>query len=167
MIRGLVIREAETRDHAAIAALLAAAFGQDDEADLAETLRADGDAVLELVATSQGELVGHVMFSRLTIETEAGRAPAVALAPIAVRPERQRSGIGVALAEHALDVLRQQGERLCVVLGDPAYYSRFGFAHDRARQFMSDYQCQALQALAWGEAPTTGRLVYPRAFSGL
>jgi putative acetyltransferase len=167
VIRGLVIREAEARDHAAIAALLAAAFGQDDEARLVEMLRADGDAVLELVATCEGQLVGHVMFSRLMVETETDHARAVALAPIAVLPERQRSGIGVALAERALDVLRQQGERLCVVLGDPAYYGRFGFAHDRARQFVSDYQCEALQALAWGVAPTTGRLVYPRAFSGL
>ena len=59
------------------------------------------------------------------------------------------------------------GETLSVVLGDPSYYGRFGYARDRALQFDSDYQGDALQAIAWGDAPTTGRLVYPKAFGSL
>jgi putative acetyltransferase len=51
------------------------------------------------------------------------------------------------------------------VLGDPAYYGRLGYSHERAAGFESEYQCDALQALAWGEAPEAGRLVYPSAFS--
>ena len=52
-----------------------------------------------------------------------------------------------------------------MVLGDPAYYGRFGYTHERAAKFESDYQCEALQALAWGDAPESGRLVYASAFS--
>lgn len=167
MIRGLVIRPAETADRAGIREVELQAFGQPAEADLVEALVADGDTVLELVAAQEGEIVGHILFSRLFVEDDGGRFPAVALAPLAVRPKRQDSGIGTALIKHAHALLRQSGESLSVVLGEPAYYGRFGYAHERAAGFASDYQCEALQALAWGEAPATGRLVYARAFSDL
>ena len=71
------------------------------------------------------------------------------------------------MVEGAHRQLRESGERLLVVLGDPAYYARFGYMHDRAAGFESDYQCDALQALAWGEAPSTGRLAYAPAFAEL
>lgn len=167
MIRGLVIREAEAKDHAAIAKLVAAAFGQRDEAKLVERLRADGDVVLELIATNEGELVGHIVFSRLFVEDDGSRFEALALAPVAVAPDRQGSGIGRSLIENGHHMLEEGGERLIVVLGDPGYYGRFGYTHDRAASFESDYQREALQALAWGEAPENGRLIYPGAFSGL
>ena len=167
MIRGLVIRPAEPEDHRRIAELVEQAFGQPDEARLVDMLRADGDVVLELVALNEGVLVGHILFSRLTLESGEERCDAVALAPVAVLPTRQRSGIGAALIETAHQMLRKQGERLCIVLGDPAYYGRFGYTHARAAGFASDYQCEALQALAWGEAPHEGRLVYAAAFEGL
>ena len=167
MIRGLVIREAEAKDHEAIAMLVEAAFGQRDEAGLVDKLRHDGDVVLELVATNEGELVGHIVFSRLVVEEGASRFDAVALAPVAVVPDRQGSGIGKSLIENGHHILEERGERLSIVLGDPAYYGRFGYARDRASGFDSDYQCEALQALAWGEAPATGRLSYPAAFAGL
>lgn len=167
MIRGLVIREAEAKDHEAIASLVEAAFGQRDEAGLVDKLRHDGDVVLELVATNEGEVVGHIVFSRLVVKEGASRFDAVALAPVAVVPDRQGSGIGRSLIENGHHILEERGERLSIVLGDPAYYGRFGYARDRASGFDSDYQCEALQALAWGEAPATGRLSYPAAFAGL
>jgi len=167
MIRGLVIREAKPDDHDGIAALVEAAFGQPDEARLVERLRKDGDLVLDLVATNETELVGHVAFSRLRIEGEDGRFDAVALAPMAVMPDRQRSGVGISLIENAHHMLQEHGEALSVVLGEPAYYGRFSYTHDRAGGFESDYQGEALQALAWGTAPRSGRLIYPTAFSGL
>jgi len=91
----------------------------------------------------------------------------VALAPLAVAPAMQRHGCGAALIAEGHRFLQAAGERLSVVLGEPAYYGRFSYAHARAAGFSSDYQCDALQALSWGEAPTTGRLVYAPAFSGL
>jgi putative acetyltransferase len=96
-----------------------------------------------------------------------GSFPAVALAPLAVEPRFQRRGIGGALVEEAHRQLRERGEALSVVLGEPAYYGRFGYTHKRAAGFESDYQCDALQALAWGEAPLTGKLAYAPAFAEL
>ena len=167
MIRGLVIRPAEKKDFAGVGSLLDAAFGSDVERRLVERLRADGDVLLELVATHEGELFGHVLFSRLAIDGPDGRFAAVALAPLATLPARQRTGVGRALVENAHHLLEEAGEKLSVVLGDPAYYARFGYGHPRAAGFESDYQCDALQALAWGNAPTSGRLVYSHAFADL
>lgn len=162
-----VIRPATPADRGAIRAVEEAAFGGNDEALLVEALAAAGDAVLELVAEAEGRIVGHILFSRLTVARPKGSFAAVALAPLAVAPRMQRQGVGAALVEAAHRRLRAAGERLSVVLGDPDYYRRFGYAHDAAAGFDSDYQGEALQALAFGDAPAEGRLVYAPAFSGL
>jgi putative acetyltransferase len=91
----------------------------------------------------------------------------VALAPLAVDPAFQKMGIGAALVAEAHRYLTAAGEKLAIVLGDPAYYGRFGYRRRPAEGYSSDYQCDALQALAWGEAPSTGRLTYAAAFAGL
>lgn len=167
-MNGLAILEGRGTDRATIRAIEEAAFGQPDEADLVEAIVSNGDDVLELVAALDGVLVGHLLFSTLPVETPNRSFAAVALAPLAVLPAYQRRGIGAALVEEAHRRLRAAGEGLSVVLGDPAYYGRFGYTHERAAGFESDYQCDALQALAWNrEAPATGRLVYAPAFSGL
>ena len=77
------------------------------------------------------------------------------------------TGIGGALIHAAHARLKQAGETLAVVLGDPAYYGRFGYDRGRAAGFDSAWQGDALQALAWGDAPETGRLVYAPAFQSL
>lgn len=162
-----VIREPTAGDREAVAALIERAFGRKDEAVLVDRLVAAGDAVLELVAERDGRIVGHVLFSRLVVEDGDDRFAAVALAPLAVESEFQRTGMGRTLVEAAHRNLQAAGESLSVVVGDPAYYGRFGYAHDRAARFVSDYQCEAMQALAWGLAPARGRLVYAPAFAGL
>ena len=167
MIRGLVIRPVEPADHDAVRALVADAFGQLAEAELVDALRRDGDVVLELIATCEQEPVGHVLFSRLNVEGDGPACAAVALAPIAVAPDRQHSGVGAALIENAHHMLEEAGETLSLVLGDTAYYPRFGYDHARAAGFESDYQCDALMAHAFADAPAGGRLVYARAFSAL
>lgn len=161
------IRPAVAADRAAIHALEEQAFGQKLEAELVDRLVAGGDAVLELVAEGDGELLGHVLFTRLMVRGETGDFAAVALAPLAVAPAAQRAGIGGGLVRAAHERLAAAGESLSVVLGEPAYYGRFGYERQRAEGFDSDYQGEALQALAWGEAPTSGRLVYAAAFSEL
>lgn len=167
-MNGLAILEAGGADRATIRAIEEAAFGQRDEADLVEALVANGDDALELVAALDGVLVGHLLFSTLLVETPHRGFSAVALAPLAVHPQHQGKGVGKALIEEAHRRLRAAGEGLSVVLGDPAYYGRFGYTHERAAGFESDYQGAALQALAWSrEAPSAGRLVYAPAFSGL
>jgi len=84
----MLIRDEEPGDLPAIRAVVEAAFGQRQEADLVDRLRADGDGVLSLVAVDGGKVVGHVLFSEMTAPFRA-----LALAPVSVVPERQRSGI--------------------------------------------------------------------------
>src|SRR6478752_5853780 len=97
----MLIRPTTSEDHAEIHAVVAAAFcrtpeGHQGEADLVDALRADGDALVELVAEEDGFIVGHLLFSRLTTDTGARFA---ALAPLSVLPDRQRDGIGLALIQ--------------------------------------------------------------------
>lgn len=159
------IRSATPRDRDAIRAVEEHAFGQRAEAGLVDALVRDGEVVTELVAVDDGQIVGHILFSRLHVVDGERRFPAVALAPLAVEPSFHKTGIGGALVREAHLRLKQGGEKLSVVLGDPAYYGRFGYARDRAEKFGSEWQGAALQALAWGDAPTTGTLVYARAFT--
>ena len=158
------IRVATPGDRAAIRLVEEHAFGQRAEAGLVDALVGNGDAVVELLAEEDGQVVGHILFSRLYVQQGGRNFPAVALAPLAVEPSFHGSGIGGALIREAHIRLRNAGEKLSVVLGDPAYYGRFGYAHERAKKFESDYQGEALQALAWADAPESGKLVYADAF---
>ena len=159
------IRAATPRDREAIRLVEEHAFGQQAEAGLVDALVTGGDAVVELVAEEDGQVVGHILFSRLYVQNGGKRFAAVALPPLAVEPSFHGTGIGGALVREAHVRLKQAGENLAIVLGVPAYYGRFGYAHERAADFDSEYQCEALQALAWGEAPESGKLVYAPAFT--
>jgi putative acetyltransferase len=161
----VVVRVAIEEDRAAIRDIERKAFGGMGEAVLVDSLVASHDVVLELVATRDDMVVGHVMFSRIHVVDPDGEPfPGVALAPAAVEPGLQGKGVGRAMISAAHDLLAAKGERLSVVLGDPGYYGRFGYTHERAAGFESSYQCDALQAIAFGDAPVTGRLVYAEAF---
>lgn len=160
----MAIRTATAKDREAIRLVEEHAFGQKVEAGLVDALVDEGDALLELVAEEEGAVVGHVLFSRLFVEANQHKFPAVALAPLAVEPAFHGTGIGGALVREAHLRLKDAGEKLSVVVGDPDYYGRFGYSHARAARFECDYNCDALQALAWGEAPAAGRLIYARAF---
>ena len=103
------------------------AFEGDAEADIVDALRSQCDNLLSLVAEKNNHVVGHILFSPVTIETEDGIQQGMGLAPMAVLPEFQRQGIGSQLVETGLAVLRERGVRFVVVLGHPDYYPRFGF----------------------------------------
>ncbi|MFJ9207050.1 GNAT family N-acetyltransferase [Streptomyces sp. NPDC102264] len=144
------ITRAETRaDIPAIREIALAAFGTEAEADLVDALRADADAWIEglsLVSTDgNGRPVGHALLTRCHI----GAAPALCLAPCAVRPERQRSGAGSAVVIAALKAAKDLGEHHVVVLGHPAYYPRFGFTRASAHGIglSIDVPDEALMAL--------------------
>lgn len=159
------IRAAMPRDREAIRLVEEHAFGQNTEAGLVDALVSGNDVVLELVAEEVGAVVGHVLFSRLYVQNGGDAYPAVALAPLAVEPSFHGTGIGGALIREAHLRLKEAGETLSIVLGEPAYYGRFGYSHERAAGFASDYQCDALQALAWTDtAPSAGALVYAEPF---
>lgn len=103
------------------------AFGRDQEADIVEDMRHRAGAILSLVAVRRGEPVAHAFFSRVIIECESGFDRGVGLAPIGVLPEHQRTGLGTDLIRHALAALKNRRHGVMVVLGDPAFYKRFGF----------------------------------------
>lgn len=118
-----MIRDAVPADYDAIDRVVTAAFGQPDEAALVAQLRGDGDAIVELVASIDGAVAGHILFSRLGL----GAVDGAALAPLAVTPVQQRCGLGSALVEAGIARCRALGVPAIVVLGHPDYYPRFGF----------------------------------------
>lgn len=161
------VREEAAADRSAIASIHRAAFGQEEEAMLVDRLREDGDALLSLVAEIDGRVVGHVLFSRMGIDSAGALVPAVALAPIGVRPEHQRRGIGGALIRRGLDSLRETEETTVIVVGDPGYYGRFGFAVDVVRDLAAPFRRESFMGLELAEgslAGLRGRVVYPAAF---
>jgi putative acetyltransferase len=159
-----MIRYIRAADHAAVAEVVSAAFARDDEARLVERLRAEGDVVLELVAEADGRIEGHVLFSRLWADHHGLFA---ALAPLAVRPDRQRTGVGSALVRSGLTHVREYGCHGVLVLGDPAYYGRFGFDAALAGDVSSPFRGRpAFQALALEDEAFARPLTvaYPDAF---
>ncbi len=128
MTHPVQVRPSGPRDRAALRHLHQAAFGSDVEADLVDALLADPQAApLEsLVAEVDGEVSAHCLLTSVRIDGTAG-TPARILAPLAVLPEHQSRGFGTAVTVAALDAARAVGVVLVVVLGDPAYYARFGF----------------------------------------
>jgi putative acetyltransferase len=122
-----VIRAARAEDAAPVAALLDAAFAGPAEAALVAALRAEGAVVAELIAEADGAIAGHVLFSRAAV----GGAAVVALAPLAVAAGARRRGLGAALVREGLARCEAAGATAALVLGDPAYYARFGFTPAR------------------------------------
>lgn len=103
-------------------------FSDDTEADALRALRAAGDLTVSLVVEDNGEVIGHVAFSPVTIDGVHDQW--FGLGPVAVRPEKQRQGIGRALISQGLDILRKAGANGCALIGNPNIYSRVGFESD-------------------------------------
>jgi putative acetyltransferase len=129
------IRPEAAGDRAAIHAVEAAAFGERSEADLVDALREAAHPYLSLVAAIGAEIVGHVFFSPVEIEFPADAPAAAGLGPIGVDPAHQGRGIGSALVRAGLERCRLHGWRVVFLVGNPAYYSRFGFELGRPRGF--------------------------------
>jgi putative acetyltransferase len=119
----IAIREEQPADIDAVRELNQLAFEGGQEARIIDALRDAGAVTLALVAIADGALVGHIVFSPLTVGAESGAA----LGPMAVRPGYQRQGIGSQLVSQALEQLRQRGCPFVVVIGHPEFYPRFGF----------------------------------------
>ncbi len=128
-ILSLGIRLETHWDHDPVRRLLTAAFGRSAEAKLVDQLRESESFVpnLCLVAEQSSVIVGHILFSHVTLESDPP-AQVLALAPVAVYPAFQRRGIGSALIHEGLSRADARGEPLVVVIGHPDYYPRFGFA---------------------------------------
>lgn len=103
------------------------AFGQKDESMLIEKLRKHGVLAISLVAVQDSEIVGHIAFSPVVVESEDSSFEAIALGPMAVLPMYQRKGIGSQMVLAGLEECRRLTQEVIVVLGHPDYYPRFGF----------------------------------------
>jgi putative acetyltransferase len=163
------IRPSLHSDLPAIEAVHRAAFPTDVEARLVRLLVERGQDIVSLVAVEGSQIVGHVLFSPATIEAD-GRvvATGLGLAPVAVLPAYQNRGLGSALIRAGLDARRQLATPFVVVLGNPAYYGRFGFVpasrHGLTGEFGGD---EAFQVQWLGEEatiPSSGFVRYAQEF---
>jgi putative acetyltransferase len=125
--RPVEIRAERSGDAGAVRRIVEAAFKGKHEADLVDALRARGRFSIALVAEHGPNLAGFVLLTDATIEGSGLKPRGAGLAPLAVRPAFQRRGIGAALVGAALERARAAGFGFVVLLGDPAYYRRFGF----------------------------------------
>jgi putative acetyltransferase len=157
-------RDEDARDSRAVYRAVSSAFGRSAEAELIEALRKAGDSIISLVADEDGEIVGHVLLSRMNAPF-----PALALAPVSVIPTRQRRGLGSTLIELAVNRARNGGWAAIFVLGDPNYYQRFGFEREAAAGFTSPYAGPHFMALKLSQSlsASTGELGHPPAFAAL
>ncbi len=164
------IRPETSADHAAIREVNRLAFSEEGEARLVDALRDGGYARISLVAEEDGRIIGHILFSTLTIATPRGGTEALSLAPLAVVPSHQRRGIGSSLVREGLRAGREAGHRIVIVLGHPEFYPRFGFLAKLAKPLRSPYSGPAFLAVELvpdALKGIEGEVRYPPPFEGL
>lgn len=140
--------------------------GRTEEAELVDALRDSGELLLSLVATEGDEVIGHVAFSRLTIDTADGPVGGVALAPVVVDPGHQGLGVGSMLIRIGIGLLAEREEQVIVVVGNPSYYTRFGFSCAAGKRYPGRHAGPHFLALVLGDPATApiGPAKYPDAF---
>lgn len=166
------LAQEKNEDILSIREVVTAAFGRTSEAKLIETIRNSQNFIpqLSIVATEQGNLLGHILFSPIVIESQTQTFPALALAPLAVMPARQHQGIGSELVQFGLAKCGELNHNLVVVLGYPGYYPRFGF--QTANQFgirapfpVSEKAFMVLELKADALQNVSGLVCYPAYFN--
>jgi predicted N-acetyltransferase YhbS len=168
----VLIRQENEKDYPEVFKVNRAAFRQDTEAVLVDLLRKSDAFIpeLSLVAVSDHVITGHILFTRVSIKSDNGEThESLALAPMAVRPEFQRNGIGAKLINRGLKRAKDLGHKSVVVLGHEHYYPRFGFqpAHRWAIKSTYDVPANAFMAIELipgGLENVNGTVQYPKEF---
>jgi putative acetyltransferase len=164
------IRHERAEDIPAVRRVHEAAFPTAAEADLVDKLRANGKALVSLVAETDGEIVGHILFSPVSFDPPSS-VVAFGLAPMAVVPGNEKHGVGRRLVQNGLAECHAKGACMVVVLGDPAYYGRFGFERASRHGLRNEFGVEEEFMVFMLEAsahPTPGTLVkYAPEFDGL
>ncbi len=174
------LRPEEPADAGAVRRVLAGAFARPDittppEVGLVDELRGSAEwlPALAMVAEYGGEVVGYALLTRVRVRSDHDDVAALVLGPVAVAPHRQRIGLGSAVVQAALDAAAEQGERLVVVLGDPAFYRRFGFGRADRLGLTSPWsglgepwQARVLPSVGGGPGPPApGEVIFPPPWS--
>ncbi len=165
------IRLEQPTDQFAVHAVNAAAFDTLAEAELVDALRSQAAPIVSLVAESDGLIVGHILFSPVTLSGHPGIA-IMGLAPMAVAPGHQRSGIGSALIYAGIEACKKIDVAAIIVLGHPDYYPKFGFVPSTQFGIVSEYDVpddvfMAMELSKGSLAGKSGTISYHRAFEGL
>jgi len=164
----LIVRPEQEEDRIAIGELHRLVFGGNVEAELVDRLRRERRVELSLVAVIGGQIVGHILFSDLEADIDGRCVKALALAPMAVVPMRQRQGIGTRLMRESLARLERGQYETVMVLGHETYYPRFGFSAELARKLASPFESDAFMAMELKPGALEGEhgsVVYPPAFA--
>ena len=163
----MTIRDEATADLDAIRQVNRAAFRRDVERQLVDRLRDERLISRSRVAEEAGRIVGHILFSSVSIEGENLTTAVASLAPMAVDPDYQRRGIGSALVKDGIEACRQDGWPAIIVVGHPYYYLRFGFSPQIVAHLKSPYAGEAFMGLELIPGALTtvqGAVRYPSAF---
>jgi putative acetyltransferase len=160
-IRNEIPADAPAIEAVTISAFSNAPHSGHNEQFIVSVLREAGQLTVSLVAVSAGKVIGHVAVSPVVISSTAPGW--CGLGPLSVLPEYQRRGVGARLMREALRALREQGAAGCVVLGEPAYYGRFGFVADPALVFPGASP-EYFQAISFGSSRPRGVVSYHAAF---
>jgi putative acetyltransferase len=135
----MIIRMEKPDDVLIIREINISAFGEESEADLVDALRKSGIPLISLVAENEETVIGHILFSPVSIHNGCSSMSIAGLAPMAVLPGFQRQGVGSALVKEGLEHCREAGYSAVVVLGHPEYYPRFGFIPAVSYKIQSEY----------------------------
>lgn len=164
----LEVRPESRGDVADIRSLHQKAFGRRNEADLVDLMRAHHKAALSLVAVNSGEVLGHLLFSKVVLKPRPGALRGLGLGPVAVLPEFQHRGIGSRLIRAGLELCREQGYDFVALLGEPAYYRRFRFQrardHSLGNEYGADHEFMVLELQPGALAKASGQVAYPPEF---
>ncbi|WP_207063536.1 GNAT family N-acetyltransferase [Motiliproteus sp. SC1-56] len=152
----------EPIENVTVQAFLNAPHTDHREQHIVRALREAGALSVSLVAETRGEVVAHVAASPVTLSD--GATGWYGIGPVSVMPAHQRTGLGSQLMEAALQRLQHLGAAGAVVLGDPAYYSRFGFKPE-PELVLPGVPAPYFQALAWGDSLPRGEVAYHPAFN--
>ncbi|MCB1451198.1 MAG: N-acetyltransferase [Nitratireductor sp.] len=165
LCKKLTIRESADDDASAIVTVQSEAFGRKDEADLSLQLISAPPHTISLVAECNGDIAGHVLLTEIGAPVRA-----MALAPLAVLPKFREMQVGSILVKAAIEKAKAAGYEAIFVLGDNAYYERFGFVSNKADPFDIKWQGPHFMALELHEGALggkSGKLHYPEAFFAL
>ncbi|MFC1993206.1 GNAT family N-acetyltransferase [Chloroflexota bacterium] len=155
----LTIRPETPEDETRIRHVNEEAFGQKEEGEIVEKLRNRGALTISFVAVQDGEIVGHIAFSPVVIESGLPSFEAIALAPMSVLPAYQHKGIGSEMVRAGLEECHRLGHEIIVVLGHPDYYLRFGFVMAKPKGIDCEFEVpeEAWMILELREGALAGR----------